>query len=393
MRNLIICFILAVLFVNPTNKAQAQTQDHTEKIKISLLTCSPGLDLYSLFGHSAIRIQDPSKKLDVVFNYGIFDFNTPNFYPKFVRGKLKYSLGVGSFERFKRSYKYNKQSVVEQELNLSSESKQQLLQALEKNFRPENRYYMYDFLFKNCSTMIRDIIQKEIVGQLEYKDSDITSEQSYRELLGLYMTETPWIYTGINLALGFTCDADASNFKKMFLPDMLKMGFDQALITQNNQTTKLVSKENIILSERASQIPTPWYKHPLFVFGLIALIGLLLTLSSLKNKKRFVLLDILVFGIASLFGLLVIFLWGFTDHLAMRPNFNILWALPIHLPLITILFRKNRPSWVKSYFKYHSILLLVLIAAWPILPQPFAYPILPFVILLLIRSIYNARRS
>ncbi|MGZ2368271.1 lipoprotein N-acyltransferase Lnb domain-containing protein [Ancylomarina sp. YFZ004] len=391
MRHLFFLLLLSLFLASPIRQVQAQ--DSKAQIKISILTCSPGLELYSLFGHSAIRVQDPSRKLDIVFNYGIFDFNTPNFYPKFVRGKLKYSLGIGSFERFKRDYKYKKQSVVEQELNLSPESKHKLLRALEKNYRPENRYYMYDFLFKNCSTMIRDIIQKEIVGQFEYKDSNIRSEDSYRELLSLYMTETPWIYTGIHLALGFSCDAEASNYQRMFLPDMLKNGFDQAVITQGTQTTKLVIKENIILSKRANQTPTPWYKHPLFVFGMIALIGLLLTLSSIKNKKRFVLLDVIVFGSTALFGLVIIFLWGFTDHLAMRPNYNILWALPIHLPLLHILFKKNRPAWVKSYFKYHSIFILLLIAAWPIFPQALPYTILPFVILILIRSIFNATRS
>jgi len=391
MRNLLIYLILAILFVNPTNKVQAQ--NNSDHIKISLLTCSPGLELYSLFGHSAIRVQDSSRKLDLVFNYGIFDFNTPNFYPKFVRGKLNYNLGINSFEGFKASYKRSRQSVVEQELNLSSDSKQKLLRALWENYRPENRYYTYDFLFMNCSTMIRDIIQNEIVDQLEYKDANLQSDQTFRDLLGLYMTETPWIYTGINLALGLSCDAMASQYQKMFLPDMLKIGFDQAIVAQGSHSTKIVAKENVILSKRARQTHTPWYKHPLFVFGLIAFIGLLLTLSSIKNKKRFVLLDLLVFGSTAIFGIVIIFLWFFTDHLAMRPNLNVLWALPTHLPLITILFKKNRPSWVKSYFKYHSIFILLLIAAWPIIPQVLPYTILPFVVLILIRSIYNATRS
>ncbi|MFT5750466.1 MAG: hypothetical protein ACI93S_001749 [Ancylomarina sp.] len=148
-----------------------------------------------------------------------------------------------------------------------------------------------------------------------------------------------------------------------------------------------------MLSEMAQQKPTPWYIHPLFIFGLFAFIGLLLTVISLKNKRRFVLFDILIFGSTSLFGLVLLFLWFFTDHQAMRPNFNILWALPIHLPLITVLFSKDRPNWVKSYFKYHSIFILLLIAAWPILPQSLPYTILPFVVLILIRSVFNATRS
>ncbi|MRT94214.1 DUF4105 domain-containing protein [Ancylomarina sp. 16SWW S1-10-2] len=391
MRHLFILLFFSFILIIPISQVQAQhAKDET---KISILTCSPGLELYSLFGHSAIRVQEPSKKLDLVFNYGIFNFNTPNFYPKFVRGKLKYNLGISTYKRFIRNYQYNEQSVVEQELDLSFESKQKLLKALEKNYRPENRYYYYDFIFKNCSTLIRDILEKDIVTQIQYENADLTSNLSFRDMLNMYMKETPWIYTGINLALGQRVDNKATNYQKMFLPDFLKSGFDKTLVNENGKTHKLVSKENVILSKKAKQKPTAWYLHPLFIFGFIAFIGLLLTLSSFKNKKRFVLLDILVFGSTSLLGFVLLFLWFFTDHLAMRPNLNILWALPIHLPLIPILFRKNRPTWVKSYFKYHSIFILLVLAAWPILPQSLPYTLLPFVVLIFIRSVFNATRS
>ncbi len=391
MRHLLILLLFNLILI--TSISQVQAQEAKRETKISILTCSPGLDLYSLFGHSAIRLQDPSRNMDVVFNYGNFDFNTPNFYSKFVRGKLKYNLTVNYYKDFKKAYKRDKRWIKEQELDLSLESKQKLVKALWENYRPENRYYYYDFLFNNCSTLIRDILKKEIVGQVEFKDSDLESERSFRDLLNLYMEKTPWIYTGIHLALSQPCDIKATYYQEMFLPDFLKSGFENALVSENGSTHKLVGKEKLILSEMAQQKPTPWYMHPLFIFGFFAFIGLLLTVISLKNKKRFVLFDILVFGSTSLFGLVLLFLWFFTDHQAMRPNFNILWALPIHLPLITVLFRKNRPTWVKSYFKYHSIFILLLIAAWPILPQSLPYTILPFVVLILIRSIYNATRS
>jgi len=385
-------FLLSCLILVFSLK-QVQAQETIDKTEVSILTCSPGLELYSLFGHSAIRVQDPSRNLDVVFNYGNFDFNTPNFYPKFVRGKLKYNLTVNHYRDFVASYKRNKRWIKEQELNLSSESKQKLIQALWENYRPENRYYFYDFLFNNCSTLIRDVLQKEIVGEIEYQKADKVSERSFRDLLDLYMTETPWIYTGIHLVLGQPLDMKATHYQEMFLPDMLMSGFDQTLVSENGNTKKFVSKENVILSEMAQQKPTAWYLHPLFIFGFIALIGLALTISSIRNEKRFVLLDVLVFGSTSLFGFLILFLWFFTDHQAMGPNFNILWALPIHLPIIHLLFKKNRPTWVKTYFKYHSIFILLLIAAWPIMPQKLPYTILPFIVLILIRSIYNARRS
>ncbi|RZT95610.1 uncharacterized protein DUF4105 [Ancylomarina subtilis] len=391
MRHLFILFFLTLLFVNPTSKVQAQ--ENTDNTKISILTCSPGLELYSLFGHSAIRIQDPARRMDVVFNYGNFDFNTPNFYVKFIRGKLKYNLTANRFRDFKAAYKRDKRSVVEQELNLDSISKQKLIKALWENYRPENRYYSYDFLFNNCSTLIRDILPREANDKIEFENPNQKSNRSFRDLLNLYLKQTPWIYTGIHLVLSQPCDAKATNYQEMFLPDMLKSGFDHCQITMDNQTSKLVSNENVILSETAIQPQTPWYLHPTFIFGLIAFIGFMLTLSSIKNKKRFVLLDVLVFGSTSLLGFVILFLWFFTDHQAMGPNWNILWALPIHLPLIPVLFKKNRPAWVKPYFKYHSIFLLVFIAAWPILPQSLPYTILPFVVLILIRSIFNATRS
>lgn len=391
MRHLFLYILLSLALISPVSKAKAQ--NHNDQVKISILTCDPGLELYSLFGHSAIRVQDPLRDMDIVFNYGNFDFNTPNFYPKFVRGKLKYNLTVNYFKDFKASYKRDERSIVEQELSLSSESEQKLIKALWENHRPENRYYSYDFLFNNCSTLIRDILQKEVVGEIEYLSSDVTGEQSFRDLLNIYMEKTPWIYTGIHLILGQPLDIRTTNYQKMFLPDFLKSGFDQTLISENGSTKKLVSKENIILNKTAKQEPTPWYLHPLFFFGFIAFIGLLLTLSSLKNKKRFVLLDIIVFGSASLLGLVILFLWFFTDHQAVRPNLNILWALPIHLPLISLLFKKTRSAWVKTYFKYYSIFILLLIAVWPIMPQELPYTVLPFVVLILIRSIFNARRS
>jgi len=391
MRNLLYTLLLAFIFVFPITKTQAQTA--TDQTKISLLTCSPGQELYSLFGHSAIRVQNPSNKMDVVFNFGTFNFNTPNFYLKFSRGKLKYMLSVNYFDKFKASYKREKRGIVEQELNLSLESKQKLLEALWENYRPDNRYYSYDFLFNNCSTLIRDAVEQKIEGQLEFETFGKPTQKTFWNLLDVYLKPSPWIYTGIHLILGMPCDIEATPYQYQFLPDNMMAAFDHTLITQNGQQNNLVAKKQVLLEETAVYKPTPWYIHPLFVFGLIAFIGLLLTLRSLKTKKRLVLLDVMVFGSASLLGFIIIFLWFFTDHQATGPNLNILWALPTHLPLMYALLKKKRSAWVKTYFKYHSILILCVVAAWAIIPQDLPYTILPFVVLILIRSIYHATRS
>ena len=387
MRNLLLSIFLGLSLILTFNQTQAENVN--DQIQISILTCSPGQEIYSLFGHSAIRVQDKIRNQDLVFNYGIFNFRTPNFYMKFVRGKLKYNLGIDYYSDFKANYERSGQGMVEQELNLSEISKHKLLKALWKNGRPENRYYYYDFLYKNCSTLIRDIIKKEVVEDVQFYQASQKSDNSFRDLLNLRLNSSPWIYTGIHLVLGEPCDIIASNYQEMFLPEMLKFGFDKTAIAGN----KIVQRENIVLKETIKTTSTAWYVHPLFIFGLLALIGLLFTLSSLKNKKRFILLDLLLFGLSSLLGFVFLFLWFFTDHQSMGPNWNLLWAMPIHLPLLRILFKKTTKTWVKTYFKYNSIFLLILIAAWPILPQSLPYTILPFVILLLVRSIYNAKRS
>jgi len=391
MRNLLYALVLALVFVLPISKAQAQNE--TDQITISLLTCTPGQELYSLFGHSAIRVQDPSKKMDVVFNFGTFNFNTPNFYLKFCRGKLKYMLSVNYYKDFKASYKREQRGIVEQELKLSQESKQKLLKALWENYRPENRYYTYDFLFNNCSTLIRDAMEQKIEGQVEFEKFGEPTQKTFWNLLDVYLKPSPWIYTGIHLILGMPCDIVATPYQYQFLPDNMLAAFDHALITQNGEKDKFVTKKQELIEETAVYKPTPWYIHPLFVFALITFIGLLLTLRSLKTKKRLVLLDVIVFGSSSLLGWLILFMWFLTDHQATGPNLNILWALPIHLPLLYSLLKKNRSSWVKPYFKYHSIFILLVIAFWALIPQDLPYTILPFVVLILIRSIYHATRS
>ncbi len=383
--------ILLLLVLIATIDNFAWGQNLSQSTEISLLTCSPGDELYSLFGHSALRIKDTDNKVDIVFGYGNFDFNTPNFYTKFARGKLDYMLSYSSINRFEKVYTYEKRGIVEQILQLDSIEKQQLFDAILDNYKPENRYYKYDFLFDNCSTRIRDIVKANINGKLVF-NNEAPSPKSYWNLLDPFMAKSRWIFLGIHLALGFPCDDIASPYQYMFLPDNMMNGFAQAKIIRGDTQTDLVKSTKLLLEPKIQAHTTKWYKRPVSIFGIIAIIGLFLSLYYSEKKKNLFVFDTILFALTGFLGWVIIFLWFFTDHQATGPNWNIIWAFPLHFPLAFILLRK-RVNWFSYYyFLFHIVILSLILAVWPFFPQSFPNEILPFVVLLFIRSIYIIKK-
>ena len=383
--------ILLIIFLLLAIGNHVSGQNLSKNAEISLLTCSPGDELYSQFGHSALRIKDEEKKIDLVFGYGTFNFNTPNFYPKFARGKLDYMLSYTTFDRFKNGYIYEKRGIVEQKLNLDSIEKQKLFTALLKNYQPKNRYYRYDFLFDNCSTRIRDIVSENTSGTILF-DTISDQPKSFWNLLDPFMQKSRWIFLGIHLALGIPCDAEATPYQYMFLPDNMMLGFENAKIRTDETIKPLVKSTNVILKPALNFKITNWYQRPVFIFGLLALIGLILSLVYLKKDKDLFIFDIFIFGVCGLLGWLIIFLWFFTDHQATGPNWNIIWAFPLHFPMVFALLRKKPSLFAYYYFLLHSIILIVILGSWAFIPQSFPNEILPFVVLLLLRSLYIVKK-
>lgn len=383
--------ILLIAFFSLSICNHTTAQNLSVNAEISLLTCSPGDELYSQFGHSALRIKDDDKKLDLVFGYGTFNFNTPNFYPKFARGKLDYMLSYNDFDRFKNGYIYEKRGITEQKLNLDSIERQKLFNALITNYKPENRYYRYDFLFDNCSTRIRDIVKANTSGTILF-DTIVDQPKSFWNLLDPFMEKSRWIFLGIHLALGIPCDVEATPYQYMFLPDNMMLGFENAQIKSNETTKPLVKSTQVILKPALDLKITSWYKRPGFIFGIIATLGLIISFIHLKKEKNFFAFDLLLFGICGLLGWLIIFLWFFTDHQATGPNWNIIWAFPLHFPMVFALLRKKSRLFAYYYFLFHSIILTLVLGCWAFRPQSFPNEILPFVVLLLIRSLYIVKK-
>ena len=359
---------------------QQPTPILSNKAEISVLTCSPGNQLYSLFGHSAIRVIDPINKIDAVFNYGTFSFNE-GFYFNFAMGRLNYKLSVSPMSGFMREYQYENRGVTEQILDLDSAQKQNLLNFLDWNRQPENRVYLYDFFYNNCSSIIRDVLDTALTTEISFEDLNYASSPSYRNMIDSYLIYHPWGDFGIDLGLGTPCDKIPSAQEYLFLPDELDRAFDHAQI----EGRPIVKEERILLTTDGLTFTWSFTQPvPLFwiLFGIIAV----LSLWGLRKGKRMMFLDVIIFCAYGAVGALLFFLWFITIHTATANNLNMLWAWPIHILAIPFLWIERIR---KPYFMAYGIVLLLTLLSFPILPQMLHMAIIPIVLIGLIRSWVN----
>ena len=325
-------FLFLGLCPKPT-VAQSQF-NFSDSTRVSLLTCSQGNALYSTFGHSAVRVYDPLSGMDAVFNWGIFDFATPNFYWKFMRGKLLYQMGGERFTDFYAEYQYLRRGVVETPMNLPLEAKRKLINTIETNYLPENRKYKYDFFFDNCATRIRDVVERAL--PIQYADTTRTIKP-LRRLLDEYLGNLPWSDFGIDLVLGLPADQMGTFRYEMFLPDYLGKNLPHA----QYQGKPITGPEKRLLP--ADPLPPSKAPKPIVLMSAIMLIWV--GLGFLKNKSFVRILDRLFFVVIGLGGCLMLFLWFATDHLATKDNLNVIWANPLYFFALGSL-RGKRQYWL-----------------------------------------------
>lgn len=379
-------FLLLFIFVSFVSRAQYGSL--SEAAEISILTIGPGAELYDKFGHSAYRIQDSLAGVDVVFNYGVFDFDTPNFYMKFAQGKLDYQLGVGYYRDFYNAYVSENRWIKEQVLNLTKEEKQEISDFLWTNVLPENKYYKYDFFYDNCATKIRDVLELTLDKKLEYHEDHITTEYSFRDLIRKNLNTNSWGSVGIDIALGAVIDRKAEPIEYQFLPEYVYQGAANATIQRGNQTEKLVKKENLIYENVPVKEKNNFLLSPVLIFLVLAMAIIGITLRDKRNKTRTRWLDGLIFAITGFIGVLLFLLWFATDHNATENNYNLLWAFPLSIFVVYVIFGKN-PSVIVRRYVFFLILLLVLLGIhWMTGVQIFATALLPLFVALAVRYIY-----
>ena len=354
-------------------------QDSTKNdITISLITGSPGNELYSTFGHSAIRIRSSASGQDILYNYGTFDFDTPNFYMKFIRGKLPYMLSTDNMADLVRYYQYENRSITEQILNLNDAQEYQLIELLQWNHRPENRAYLYDFFYSNCATMIRDIFEKQYgVVYATATNRHLT----FRQLLDEYLLRSPWSDFGIDLILGLPADKEADFRHQMFLPDYLSRNLAAARL--DNQALL----QPAVVLQNKTPLPPSWALiklTPMLVFVIVAILAVVITLSKAPKVKN--VFDVLLFSLCGLAGVFFLFMWFGTDHIATKWNWNVLWLNPLYLVSVVGIIRRSSQKWLRFSFAVFATLLWLLLLTWNWFPQQFNVAIIPILITLIMRS-------
>ena len=380
------CLLLCCFF-----QLNAQHQ-LSPKATVSVVTCGPGTELYSAFGHSAFRVFDPSLQIDKIYNYGTFDFNAPNFYLNFAKGNLIYFLATSDFNRFLRMYQYENRWVKTQELNLTFEQVQAMYFFLEENSKPKNRNYRYDFFYDNCSTKIEAVVKAVLKEKVQFTNNHITTTKTHRDLIKDYTHDFKWGKFGIDLALGAVIDDEATKNDYKFLPDYIFESFEQATIQKEGTIEPLVKKEFLILKEKplskTFEILTP--------FNVLLLISLLLIYSTYlnyKHKKRTKWLDFLIFSLTGIIGIVVLLLWFATTHTATYQNYNFLWAFAPNLIIAFYLLKTKLPKWVYYYSIILLTLLFIMIVCWIFKIQVFNIAMLPLIIAFGIRYGYLIKVS
>ncbi|WP_252723254.1 lipoprotein N-acyltransferase Lnb domain-containing protein [Pseudotamlana agarivorans] len=358
----------------------------SESATISVLTVGPGKHLNDAFGHSGFRIKDRLSGLDVVYGYGEYDFDTPNFYLKFAQGKLNYLISKTEFNRFFQAYRYYDRSIDEQVLNLSQAEKQKLYDYLINNYKPENRGYLYDFFFDNCATKIKDVTNLAVNNSISFNKPEGFKDTSFRTLIQNELNRNSWGSLGIDICLGSVIDRTASPEDHMFLPENIYKFFKNATI--HNDKTPLVAESRNLYTQQDATKNSSFFSSPLFVLSLISCFILFITYKDYKNKKQSKWLDITLFSITGIVGILILLLWFATDHKGTHQNYNLLWAFALNIFVIVQFFKDKPASWFVKYVKLLIILLCLMILHWIIGVQVFAIGLIPVVIALLVRYVF-----
>lgn len=386
-------FLVVLILLLSSRISNGQSNILSENAEISILTMGPyEKELYSAFGHSAIRVHDPINGIDLAFNYGTFDFDQPNFYLNFARGNLLYKLSVQRYPDLARYYVYFDRFINEQELNLTQEQKQKVFDFLANNARPENANYYYDYFYDNCATRIRDVFVEALGDEINFDGSYIDTDYTIRELTDLYLVgKYPWGDLGIDICLGLPMDKVATPYEYMFLPDYVESGFDHATIVQEGRKIPIVKVTNHVFEAKDSSFALV-YITPLLVFSTFFLITCVVTYFHWKKNKKGRYFDATVFIVSGLVGLLLTVLWFGTDHNSAAKNMNILWAFPLNvIGGIMLIRNKPLPGWLNKYFFYYSFLLIILLIFWQILPQKLHFSLIPVAGLLFVRALYVSK--
>ncbi|MBQ3647828.1 MAG: DUF4105 domain-containing protein [Spirochaetia bacterium] len=351
-----------------------------QKPQLSLITVYPGNAIYSAFGHTAFRYVDDSQDIDILYNFGTFDFRDPDFVPKFVHGKLDYFLGVVKFKREFVYYTHGEnRTVVEQKLNLTQDEISRIHLFLADNALPENRYYKYDFIKDNCSTRIQRVLDGTLGNDLLYDQAVMAKigEKSYRDYIRCHLKKSPWYDVGIQLALGMPLDQKVLPSDSFFLPALVHDIIAGSTLSDGRP---LVAGTEILYRSSDDPITDPLndlindpikINLPFLIFSLLLAAELVLIYLAGRKKwrwpeKSLSFYEYTLVVINFLFGVLVFYLWFISDHTATKWNLNLLWCSPLSLVFLVTFFLRGTGrtilKWISIFMAFMGVLFLLILA-------------------------------
>ena len=379
-RRLFWAFSLGLLLFSVPTKAEGLLH---ENAFVSLLTCGAGSEVESYFGHTAIRVCDTSQGIDLVYNYGTYDFDQPHFYWTFARGNLNYCLSRTTYWAFLQTYTYEQRAVYEQRLNLTQQQRDNMFVLLENNYHPDYRYYRYDFFRDNCATRPRDILESAL-GHRSLHYAEPLSPTSYRDVLYASTEEHLWWRLAFDIVLGIPTDHRCDGRELMFAPLLLMQ--QVATETTGNGQPLAAERQQILPEHPATD---GWQASPLVLAWCLMLVVLALTMLSFRYGWTLRWLDIILYGAAFLVALLLLFLWLGTNHRYTDWNLNLLWASPLWLYFL-IRGAKSRPWLIVVQLALLLLALLTALVGWP---QHLNSAVIPITLVFFIRLIALSRQK
>jgi len=355
-----------------------------DSVRISLLTCEPGSEIYALFGHTAIRYENPAKQEDWVFNYGMFSFKDPNFIPRFVKGETDYQLGVIPFRYFEAEYGLRGSSVYQQELNLTNSEKEKLIALLSENYLPANRVYRYNYFYDNCTTRARDKIEESIEGVVVYPENE--NSVSYRDILHEFTEGSEWSEFGIDLCLGSEADEPINERKQMFAPFYMLAAAREAMIHRADTIIPLVRKETKIVDAVLEDEPA-FPLSPLTCSLILLAVTIIIVGRSVYKRRACLAWNVLMFSLQGLGGCIIAFLFFFSIHPTVGSNWLLMLFNPLPLLYLPWMIYRGVKKQKDPYHVYNTACLTSFILLMPFLPQEFNPTVLPLALNLLLLSI------
>jgi hypothetical protein len=365
---LIIASIIIAL-AQPATESTRQTtiepnQHSSEKLRVSVITCYPGEEVYELYGHSAIRIM--SERFDSVWNYGMFDFREPNFVGRFVKGDLQYAVGGYPFAWFLPEYQATNRHVVEQELNLTDQEATNLRKALQINALPQNRKYPYDYVHNNCATRIWDKVHDNLTSPVTYPQK--SSYPTFRSAMRAYHSHYPWYSLGIDVALGYPIDTLINGDDELFLPEKLM----QRLANTTRSDGMPLVRNTVVLNQGAEDAtlpPTPWWQGPCFWAWIVAVVAVIYAALSQRYRRCFRIFEAIYFFIIGLAGLVVAYLVLISSHAAASPNLLLAWLNPLAWIVPICIWSAKTRMLAVAYLAANVIAIIFVSIVWPFQEQ------------------------